>query len=213
MSKFKKYLSYFWDIPIERSSSKQNELLEVVWSMGRKVLNSRNANYSFGNGYKVFEYAFSKLGLSEVKSVLVLGFGAGSVEHLINKVYNLDPQITGIEYDAEIIRLYRDHFSMGAKNEVLHCDALQFLEQNTNVYDLIIVDLFDDLKTVPIIYNDRFTEVILQSVSERGLLIYNTVESEEDKSLRFDLLSALSKRFRSVEVLEFQDINRIIIAQ
>jgi len=76
-----KIASYFWDIPVEKTSSEVNDYLEVVWSQGRKVLNTKSANFSFGNGYKVFEKAIStiKEEVERAAHVLVLGFGCGSI--------------------------------------------------------------------------------------------------------------------------------------
>ncbi|MFT7379733.1 MAG: hypothetical protein ACI8ZQ_001486, partial [Bacteroidia bacterium] len=58
---FYKIASYVWDIPIAKTSSPQNECLEIVWSMGRKMLNTENANFSFGSGFEVFKLAMSKI--------------------------------------------------------------------------------------------------------------------------------------------------------
>ena len=68
-------LSWFWDIPIEKTSSPQNDYLEVVWTNGRKMLNTKEANFSFGNGYKVFETAMKPIAdkIQVSKDILILG--------------------------------------------------------------------------------------------------------------------------------------------
>lgn len=215
MSTFKKYLSYFWDIPIERTGSEQNAVLEVSWSMGRKVLNSKNANYSFGNGYKVFEHSFKDLNIepSTISDVLALGFGAGSVEHILREYYGWNGKLVGVEYDKEIIALYHRHFKTQYPCEIHHADAFEYVKTENNCYNLIVVDLFDDLKTVPFIYSAEFTNALINLLEPGGILIYNTVESESDKAGRMELLAHLSGHFKEVKVQEFQEINRIITAK
>lgn len=216
MQTIKKILSYLWDIPIERTGSEQNEYLEVVWSMGRKMLNTKNANYSFGNGYKVFEFAFKQIKekITNFKKVLVLGFGCGSVEHLLRTKYNSSTQITGVEYDPRIIELYKRHFSDSDQNTlVVEDDAKVFIESTDQVFDLIVIDLFDDLHTVPFVFEKEFTDQLLQKVNDSGVLIYNTVKAEDNSAKYTELSLQLNKRFKEVGIHTFQDINRIIIAK
>lgn len=216
MSKFKQILSYVWDIPIERTSSEQNSYLEVVWSMGRKMLNTKNANYSFGNGYKVFERAFKQIedSIPSITKVLVLGFGCGSVEHLLLNKYHASADLTGIEYDPVIIELYNKYFKqVNSNSKIIEGDALEFIKGSNEHYDLIIIDLFDDLSTVPFIYEDHFTNALVDHLRENGILIYNTVKQEELRSKSTTLGIKLSKHFKEVSFLDFQEINKIIIAQ
>lgn len=216
MEKLKKLLSYLWDIPIEKSSSAQNEYLEVVWTNGKKMLNTKNANYSFGSAYTVFKYAFKQIikNLHPNPKVLVLGFGCGSVEHLLNSVYTLNAQITGIEYDEEIIRLYHKHFTQkNSSVSLIHADAYAYIGENTNQYDLIIIDLFDDLKTIPFIYDTSFTTGLKKAVAHGGLLIYNTIKEDKTPNPNTALMLELSKKFKDVSSHNLQEINQIIIAK
>ncbi|MFY0644023.1 MAG: methyltransferase domain-containing protein [Bacteroidia bacterium] len=216
MSKAKQILSYLWDIPIEKSSSPQNSYLEVVWSQGKKMLNTENANYSFGNGYKVFELAFEKHSdrISQAQNVLVLGFGCGSVLQILRRDYKSNCQITGIEYDAEIIRLFYKHFSTAEdpKLELIQEDALSFVKQCEMHFDLIIIDLFDDLSTSPLVFQTDFTQQLLRIANSGSTLIYNTVKSGKHQSQSSELLIELSGHFKEVSSIEFQGINQIITA-
>jgi len=216
MSKIKQLCSYLWDIPIEKSSSVQNAYLEVVWSRGRKMLNTKNANYSFGNGYKVFELAFDNLGdrLNHLNKVLVLGFGCGSVLELLTHKYKLDCELVGVEYDAEIIRLFRTHFNEYStdKLQIVLDDALHYLENSNESYDLIIIDLFDDLRTAPIVFDPHFNEELIKHCKDGSTLIYNTVKNSLDSNQYTELLIQLSRHFKEVSTQEFENINQIITA-
>ena len=216
MTSLKKICSYLWDIPIEKTSSKQNPYLEVVWSQGKKMLNTKNANYSFGNGYKVFQLAMGKLPerVDKTNKVLVLGFGCGSVLHLLRKVYHSKCEIVGIEYDPEIIRLFNQHFN-DEKDQLLtllQADAFEFIKESTSKFDLIIIDLFDDLSTIPMVFLPEFTKELRRISNKDATLIYNTVKNPQHQTSYSELLIDLSRNFREVSTLEFQGINQIIMA-
>lgn len=214
MSPIKKFISFFWDIPIEKSGSLQNEYLEVVWSQGVKMLNTRNANYSFGTGYQVFEFAFNHLDkiLADGLSVLVLGFGCGSIEHIL-KEKRLNPKITGIEYDPEIVRLYKKHFmEEESKVELICDDASNYLKTCNEQFDLVIIDLFDDLQTVPLTFDKEFTTDLRRVCKEDGALVYNTVINSQQSEEKARLITQLKQLFANVNVLATQKINEVIIA-
>ena len=57
MSLYHKFLSYLNVIPVRKYESVYNGTLEINWLNGRKVLDTRNTNYSYGNLGKVLHKA------------------------------------------------------------------------------------------------------------------------------------------------------------
>jgi spermidine synthase len=217
MSTLKKILSHIWDIPIEKASSKHNPYLEVVWSQGRKMLNTKEANFSFGNGFKVFDKATSeiKAEIKEAKSVLILGFGCGSIMHLLEKNFGYHLKIDGVEYDQAIIDLFYKHFAEDymSKPTIAVEDANDFVLNCKNQYDIVFVDLFQELDNVPFVFNKVFLEG-LKRIGTNGCLVFNlTARSEQDRTNISNLLIDLSNDFKNVNNISFQDINWIIIAK
>jgi len=86
---FLKYLTSFL-VPVVMEK-KQGTLspVEVCLVNGRYHLNSAHVNYSFGGLHTVFERVFAHLEIQdrEFSSVLVLGFGAGSVADILRNRY------------------------------------------------------------------------------------------------------------------------------
>eukprot|EP00434_Breviolum_minutum_P014793 symbB.v1.2.013045.t1/scaffold915.1/size152478/7 len=75
-------------------------------------------------------------------SVLILGLGGGTCASALRR---LNPQATivGVELDAEVIRLAKQHFNLDKLNiEVVNQDALHFLRKEKRQFDLIIDDVF-----------------------------------------------------------------------
>lgn len=217
MSAFKKIISYIWDIPVERTGSEHNPYLEVVWSQGRKVLNTRNANFSYGNGYGVFAHALSLISddIAASQHALILGFGCGSIQQLLERSSHFTGDITGIEYDQTIIDLYDRHYASSFKTyPTLHCaDARSWVEQNDSVYDLVFIDLFQELNNVDFVFNASFNEN-LKRICPNGILVFNLISTRPDHKAQITELQLLLNRwYREVSVHEFQEINRILIAK
>ena len=213
-----KIFSFFWDIPIERTSSEQNEYLEVVWSNGKKMLNTKNANFSYGTCHGVFTVATDIISdsISKANDILILGFGCGSILQILREDLKYSKNIVGIEYDDTIISLYQKHFAkeMTSSCEILHTDALSFLKQNDHQYDVIFIDLFSELENSPIQFEESFISHLLKASKNKTTLVFNTTKkSKEDAITITELNLTLSKRFKNVENHNFQDLNNIIIAQ
>src|SRR5690349_21784300 len=84
--------------PVVRRSSAHHPHLEVAVVHGRKVLDGALVNYSFGGLHEVFREAFERLdiGKRDIKSVLLIGLGAGSVVHLLRRDLGVRAPITAI---------------------------------------------------------------------------------------------------------------------
>ncbi|MGB0850659.1 MAG: spermidine synthase [Bacteroidia bacterium] len=213
-----KIASFVWDIPIEKTSSKQNEYLEVVWTNGRKMLNTKDANFSFGNGYKVFEKALSLIS-DEVHSshrVLILGFGCGSILDLLEKKYRYEGEIHGVEYDPVIIDLYQRHFASNYQNKPIISidDAESFVSNSNQAFDIIFIDLFLELENSSLIFKTKFIEDTSRLLSDTGVLVFNTTNQSQDDQRRLtELMMSLGRKYKDVSKTVFQDLNNIIIAK
>ena len=154
----KKYLSYLYPIRIKKIKTAYHTL-ELTWNNGKLMLDSGEANYSYGNLHQVFQLAFeqSKLTIQPTGHVLLLGLGGGSVIEILEKEYAFKGNITAIEIDAEVISLYKEVFSVNHTSAVntIKEDALDWVNNYKKgvQYDLIVCDLFIDLD-VPVFIKD-----------------------------------------------------------
>lgn len=76
------------------------------------------------------------------RRVLLLGLAGGSVAGAVRA---LEPQaeIVGVEHDAEVVRMARQHLGLDRLNvELAMGDALDFLRRDRRRFDLIVEDLF-----------------------------------------------------------------------
>jgi len=210
--------SFFWDVPILKTSSPQNEYLELVWSNGKKILNTKEANFSFGNASKVITRALSPYThkIKEAQNILILGFGCGSVVELLDLKYNYKNKLTGVEYDAKIIDIYHEHFAdqFQLKPNIVCSDAADFLSQDHSKFDIILVDLFKELNNSTLLNNPKFLKSIKIHSAVGGLVIFNTISrSETENKLLSTLIIELGMLYKNVTTEVYQDINNIIVAK
>ena len=100
-------LSYILPIT-KRIESQYNGTLEITWFNGKKHLNSKNANYSYGSLQEILRIGLQKIDLLNCKKILVLGLGAGSVIETLRKDLNYNNHITALEIDPVIIEIAKN---------------------------------------------------------------------------------------------------------
>ncbi|MFW5974817.1 MAG: spermidine synthase [Bacteroidota bacterium] len=204
-NKWKKWLSWFGEIPVESRESEYSGKIEVVWVNGRKVLNSERANYSFGSLYRVFQKTFKQIQLEDYtfQRVLILGFGAGGTARILRHDYAFTGIIHGVELDSEVIQLAKSHFPQGyaSADRIFETDADEFVRNSKPAfYDLIIFDVYVDLYIPEYFQQPAFINALQAILSNDGMLIYNKVMSgNPDKRLARELYEAMRLRFSSVQ--------------
>jgi spermidine synthase len=76
------------------------------------------------------------------RRILILGLGGGSIARLARALAP-EAAIRGIELDADVVRLAREHFELDALGiDVEIADAFEWLQQARGTYDVILEDVF-----------------------------------------------------------------------
>lgn len=164
---------------IEKVESKISGTLEVNLQYGTIVIDSPKANYSFGNLHVVFREALYSINLDFKKQhkVLVLGFGAGNIAHILYNEMHLNCSITGIELDIEMIGLGKKYYApnLFKRSKIIIADAFEFVQTQTETYDLILVDIFIDTKTPEKFQTETFFEALKKALNTKGQILMNTM--------------------------------------
>ncbi len=183
----KKIVSY--TLPLTRKiQSKINGTLKITWMNGKKVLDSEAANYSYGSLQRILDYGLSKIYFDSKSSVLLLGMGGGSVIETLKKKYNHRGHITAIEIDPVIIEVAKEEFNVaGNKNlSIVSDDALHFVANSRNSFDLIIIDLFVDLKVPTKFYKIEFWNELLNIIKPKGNILFNAgIQLNDDSDIQY----------------------------
>lgn len=107
--------------------------------------------------------------------ILVIGIGAGSFIRFFHHHFP-DCRIDAVDCSARVIAAARGYFHLPEEDRrvVVHCrDGLEFLEETTHRYDLILIDAFDDQGMAPTIYDTPFFLLCRQRLSEEGVVSCN----------------------------------------
>lgn len=170
----KKLLSYLWPQMTKVSSEYSGEL-EITLYNGKKMLDTKNANYSFGSLQKILETGLTRVDFTNVKSVLILGLGGGSVVQSLRNKFGYNQYIHAIELDKKIIEIAEGEFGiMSSENLCIeNRDALEFVSTCDRKYDLIIVDIFIDNKVPEQFYSIDFCEKVNKLISKKGGMLFN----------------------------------------
>ena len=178
-------LSYLYPVT-KKVQSEFSGTLEITWYNGKKHLNTKNANYSYGSLQRILKFGLDKIELEKVNSILLLGLGGGSVIETLRTDFKFEKSITAIEIDPKIIEIAQTEFHIKpSENLNIICDdALQFMASNSNTFDLIIIDLFIDID-VPVTFLElKFWHDIIRASSPNGAVLFNaSLEKTHSRAL------------------------------
>ncbi|AXT59007.1 methyltransferase domain-containing protein [Aquimarina sp. AD10] len=208
----KKIVSHIWPLT-KRKTSKINGPLEVTWINGKKVLDSQNANYSYGALQKVLEYGLLQIEMQQVNELLILGLGGGSVIKSLQNRFNYQGKITAVEIDDTIIQIAKDEFDIKENKQlrIIHSDAIQYVNHCKKCYDLIIVDIFIDHTVPESFYDQKFWSSLNQLVKLGGYIIFNAGIFLEDTSKIAPIKSILEPNTICKQHNKVEGVNTLLI--
>lgn len=184
--KWQRWLSYLWEIPIERVSSPYNELLSVYLKNGRYQLCTANAIYSYDDLYDNFTSAFHRLQLERqnIEEVLLLGLGLGSIPYTLEKIFHQFYHYTAVEIDEAIIDLAHRYTLryLDSGIDIIAADAVVYVAQTGQTFDLICMDIFQDDEVPEDFEQLTFLRQLKDLLSPGGWLLYNRLSlTQEDR--------------------------------
>lgn len=189
-------------------SSMYSGALKIKYHKGKKQLNSKNANYSYGPLQRILKFGLEQIDLKKVDSVLILGMGGGSVVETLRSDFNFKKSITAVEIDPVIIAIADTEFGIEENKSLkIHCtDAYKFVKTNTEVFDLIIVDLYIDLNIPNKLLSLKFWNALLNSKSSKGQIIFNASVGSSTSTVKLkEIISFL--RSKIYKILIFKNVN------
>jgi spermidine synthase len=208
---WKRFLSHLFEIHIESTSSEHNPHLYVSLRKGRYQLSTANAIYSFEDLYYNFSDAFTAIDLDkmDIQNVLILGFGLGSIPVILEQNFKKKYHYTGIEIDEEVLYLASKYAlpEISSGVELICANAIDFVNQSTQKYDMIAVDLFQD-DIIPEQFEQLvFLENLKKLLTPKGAILYNRLahNAEDIKQSKSFYHDAFIKVFTKGTYLEVND--------
>ena len=198
-------------VRVAKSSGTKNKVLELFLYRGQLQLATVDALYSDGTRYRPLKIAFKAIKgkLAGVKDVLLLGTGLASAVHILSKK-GFTPSYTLVEHDNVVLELAKKYLPTDVKQVEAHCtDALSFINNNEQKYDMLIVDIFDGRVAPEFVTSEEFLLKCRQSLNSDGIFILNYIIN--GYPLWEDAITSIKTVFPDTQVLEYE-INRVIVA-
>ena len=164
-------------------------MIQVVDQNGEKVIQVDGLIQSSSdpnNGY--WHYMVPD---REIKKVLLLGVGGGTIPKLILEK-NPKAKILGIDNDPEIIRQGIEHFGLGDLDmDIIIGDAFTEVHQLTDKFDLIIVDIYSGYNFPLKFIMPKFLNKIHELLADSGDLYINTPNIDQALTLQLPTRKSL----------------------
>ncbi|HCK22569.1 MAG TPA: hypothetical protein DHW15_10515 [Bacteroidetes bacterium] len=173
---WKKRLSYFFPITVEKIESQHSGTLSVRLVEGRYQLVTGDAIYSFEDKYTSYGTALEQPHQTAGTSALVLGLGMASIPYLLQKKHHWKGTITCVEWDPVLIRLTQKYYPYPEginRLKIIEADAKAFMQENARTFDLITVDLFIESEVPYFCWEQSFLEQLKKAVAPGGTLFFS----------------------------------------
>ncbi len=217
---FKKLFSYIIPLNIFKQKSTISQTLEVTWTDGELVLDSKNTNYSYGSLQRILRKGLKFIGFERIQTmdkILVLGVAGGSVIKTLVDEIHFEGKITGVEIDKAIIQIANEYFHLNEIQnlEIVIDDAFEFVLKTKDKYDLIIIDVFQDVRMPNFLFETFFINRICYLLHSRGFILFNTmVLNDKQKQLNLDFFNAFdASKFTVTKLHKIEELNELIIIE
>lgn len=208
---YKQLLSYITPVLVRKGASEKNPLLELYYYRGRLQLATADALYSDGEHYRPLRIGFKQIKtyLPEVKKVLVLGTGLGSAIQVMDKL-GYQPDFTMVDHDSTVLKWALEALpGYGGQITPVCADAQEYMEQNDETYDLLVVDIFNSRVVPGFVTSPGFLAQCRRSIRPGGKMIMNyIVQRNEDWSPVDKLLRKVFPQSHCID----DGLNRVVIA-
>ncbi|MBI4449358.1 fused MFS/spermidine synthase [Candidatus Woesearchaeota archaeon] len=120
-------------------------------------------------------FAFFPLLKHDIKDVLILGFGAGTIPRQLHLLFPY-LQIDAVEIDEAVIDVATNVMKVDtSKLTLIHNDARSFLKSSVRRYDLIILDAFKGGNVDIDLLNTDFYDSLKSHLNSGGILAGNYI--------------------------------------
>ena len=215
-----KLFSYFLPIKIYKKKSARSKIIEVTWANGELVLDSENTNYSYGSLQRILRYGLRDIkyeNILKMENILLLGVAGGSVIKTLVDEVNYKGKITGVEIDPDMIQIANQYFNLDkiSQLEIIIEDAFEFVLKNSQKYDLIIIDVFEDTHMPNFLFESFFINKVFSLLKEKGFVLFNTMILDEAHNTRnAKYISEINPELYAAKMLpRIETHNELIIIQ
>lgn len=177
--------------PARRRQASSNPGIEISEIDGVRALHIDSSTVQSAMRVKApydLELAYSRgimtflLFRREVRDVLVIGLGGGSIPKFIHH-YLPEMRTRVVEINPEVIAVARSHFFLPDEDgrlQVIEADGAQYLPAHPATADLLVLDVFDGQGIPPELYSQTFFDSSAEALTADGILAVNLWGSDRN---------------------------------
>ena len=160
-----------------------------------------------------YDYALAAPLLTDNKRILILGMGTGTFA-LQCKKYFPSAQIIGVEIDEKITALAKNYFDLPPDVEVITYDGRAFLQSDKNIYDVILVDAFQDISPPFQMSSTEFFTLVRDHLTASGVMVVNmNMRASGAGNINEYLIDTIGKSFSALKIIDARGVtNRVLFA-
>ncbi len=160
-----------------------------------------------------YDYALAAPLLTGGKKILILGMGTGTFAEQCKKYFPA-AQIKGVEIDEKITALAKKYFALPNDVEVVTYDGRAFLQADKNIYDVILVDAFQDISPPFQMSSTEFFTLVKNHLDKNGVMVVNmNMRASGAGNINEYLIDTIGKIFPAVKVIDARGVtNRVLFA-
>ena len=145
--------------------------------------------------------------------ILILGNGTGTYARQCLK-YLPDSRVTGVEIDQSITDLAREYFDMPGKVKVTTYDGRAYLQADKNLYDVIMVDAYQDISIPFQMASAEFFTMVRDHLDDGGVMVVNmNMRASGENSINDYLTDTIAHVFPYVSTADVENYtNRELFA-
>ena len=157
----------------------------------------------------------------DVKKVLSLGLGGGTLAHLLNKNFP-EAEMTSVEIDPEMVKIANEYFGLGelTKHHIIIGDAMRVVIDPESFgiheyeFDCLAIDIFNGDKFPELGKSGNFIAALKKLVMPGGIIIFNRVYKEahqDDVNIFIDYVSNFFERVQNLVVAGYTNSDNVLI--
>jgi len=200
---YKILFSYLFPFTLESAMGKQGIKLNLFLKNGKLSLQAPHAVYSDQADYTSFRKAFNSINLERKKplSVLILGFGLGSIANILKQNLQYIPQITGVEHDPQVVHWAKQYGRL-EHIDLQVSDVVTYIQKCNNQYDLICMDIYVDQVVPEKCWTEKTLKQLKKLIAPQGILLFSTLEMKTMPQLKIDFEYRFKIVFPDYEIID-----------
>ncbi len=176
---------------------------DLVLNEGHAVHSIYNPNQILTRGpwdqYMITPFFAPGATEKDVKNMLMIGLGAGTVPKQLTKAYGSQVHIDGVEIDPTIIEMGRKHFDMNEPNlNAIAEDGRYYLITSAKKYDIIGVDAYKQPYIPFHLTTKEFFQQVRDHLTPNGVAVINAGAPSVSGKQDLRLAEALASTMKSV---------------